>query len=157
MSAISREPDLYRTLQVDPRACQEVIHAAYRALARIVHPDQMLTGDTARMVTVNHAFAVLRNVERRAEYDRVRAAPPVVARKATPTSAPIVPPPPRADGVAPKGTLLTQGRYAGWTLEQLVRQDPDYLRWLRRHTSGLRYRGEIDRLLAATTATGHRR
>jgi threonine aldolase len=39
------------------------------------------------------------------------------------------------------------GRYAGWTLGSLVRQDPDYLRWLSRHSSGIRYRSAILRLL----------
>ena len=40
------------------------------------------------------------------------------------------------------------GRYAGWTLADLVRADPDYLRWLSRHSSGIRYRAAILRLLA---------
>jgi len=157
MTGASPERDLYRILQVDPHACQAVIHAAYRALARIVHPDQQLTGDAAAMVTVNTAYAVLRDMERRARYDRERAAPTPVVRPERPTSAPIVPPPPRAHGAGRDATVLSQGRYAGWTLEQLVRQDPDYLRWLRRHTSGVRYRTEIDRLLERAATPTKRR
>jgi uncharacterized protein (DUF3820 family) len=42
---------------------------------------------------------------------------------------------------------LDFGRYQGWTLADLARTDPDYLRWLRRHSSGLRFRSEINRLL----------
>jgi hypothetical protein len=39
------------------------------------------------------------------------------------------------------------GRYAGWTLGAIARQDPEYLMWLSRHSSGIRYRGAILRLL----------
>jgi uncharacterized protein (DUF3820 family) len=39
------------------------------------------------------------------------------------------------------------GRYAGWTLKDLLRHDPDYLRWLYRHSSGVRYRYQIARML----------
>ena len=99
------------------------------------------------MVTVNTAFAVLRVPERRAEYDKLLAAPPPVKSAVRPTSPTIVPPPPRADSRGKSGTVLSHGRYAGWTLDQLVRQDPDYLQWLRRHTSGIRYRVEMGRLL----------
>ena len=51
-----------------------------------------------------------------------------------------VPPPPRSSHA---GTKLAFGRYSGWALRDLARQDPDYLRWLSRHASGLRYRTEI--------------
>jgi uncharacterized protein (DUF3820 family) len=43
--------------------------------------------------------------------------------------------------------VLDFGRYSGWTLRDLVRQDPDYLRWLARHSSGFRYRSEIHELI----------
>jgi hypothetical protein len=39
---------------------------------------------------------------------------------------------------------LDFGRYTGWSIAQLARQDPDYLRWLARHSSGLRFRRDID-------------
>jgi hypothetical protein len=42
---------------------------------------------------------------------------------------------------------LDFGHYAGRTLEELARVDPDYLRWLERHPSGVRYRAEIHRVL----------
>lgn len=44
-------------------------------------------------------------------------------------------------------TRLDFGHYAGTTIEELARIDPDYLRWLERHASGARYRGEIHRVL----------
>jgi curved DNA-binding protein CbpA len=42
---------------------------------------------------------------------------------------------------------LDFGRYEGWTLRDLAKQDPAYLRWLARHSSGLRFRREIARVL----------
>ena len=39
------------------------------------------------------------------------------------------------------------GHYAGHSIEELAASDPDYLRWLARHPSGVRYRGEIERVL----------
>ncbi len=53
----------------------------------------------------------------------------------------------RPDGGGPPSSKLDFGRYAGWSLRDLSRHDPDYLRWLSRHSSGLRYRHEIQRLL----------
>ena len=44
-------------------------------------------------------------------------------------------------------TRLDFGHYAGMTIEELGRVDPDYLRWLERHSSGVRYRAEIHRVL----------
>ena len=41
------------------------------------------------------------------------------------------------------------GRYAGWSIRDLVRQDPEYLRWLSRHSSGVRFRSEILRYMPA--------
>jgi hypothetical protein len=39
--------------------------------------------------------------------------------------------------------VLNFGRYAGWSLRDLARRDTDYLLWLSRHSSGIRYRTEI--------------
>ena len=46
-------------------------------------------------------------------------------------------------------TRLNFGRYAGMTLREIAGQDTEYLRWLSRHSSGLRYRAEIERILGA--------
>jgi hypothetical protein len=68
--------DLYELLEVSPRASQEVIQAAYRALARNSHPDVSAgAGQTLgaksdqRMRQLNAAYAVLGHAERRARYD----------------------------------------------------------------------------------------
>ena len=47
------------------------------------------------------------------------------------------------------GTTLDFGHYAGRTVAELANEDPDYLRWLARHPSGVRYRAEIKRVLAS--------
>jgi hypothetical protein len=43
--------------------------------------------------------------------------------------------------------VLDFGHYAGRTIAELADDDPDYLRWLERHPSGVRYRAEIQRVL----------
>jgi uncharacterized protein (DUF3820 family) len=49
---------------------------------------------------------------------------------------------------------MPYGRYAGWALQDLVRHDLDYVRWLARHPSGRQYHAEIARMLAPkATAT----
>ncbi len=44
---------------------------------------------------------------------------------------------------------LDFGHYAGRTVEELAAVDPDYLRWLEWHPSGVRYRAEIHRVLGS--------
>lgn len=140
-----REPDAYKLLMVDPAADPAVIHAAYRVLARRFHPDGTQP-DGTRMAALNHAYATLRDPHARRRYDTARA-----AQRQAPIGPHPVPDPWRrragaaAEGAAP-GTL-DFGRYAGWRLADLVRHDPDYLRWLSRHSSGIRFREQIAALL----------
>jgi curved DNA-binding protein CbpA len=63
--------DPYAILQVSQDADQEVLQAAYRALARRFHPD--LSTDpaaSAQMALLNAAWETLGDPERRAAYDR---------------------------------------------------------------------------------------
>lgn len=46
-------------------------------------------------------------------------------------------------------STLDFGHHAGKTIAELAATDPDYLRWLARHPSGVRYRAEIGRVLAS--------
>jgi len=166
--------DHYEVLQVNPRADQEVIRAAYRVLARKYHPDH--GGDNKLMIELNDAWDVLGDPERRAAYDSARANANFGRRRDDPT------PPQRspADGVAtpasepaagaaragttwappdigtrragpapgfPSGSVLNFGQYAGWSLGEIVRHDVNYLEWLVRSPSGRKYRLEIDELL----------
>ena len=63
--------DWYRVLQVDAAAEPEVVAAAYRALSRKYHPD-VNPGPTAaeRQRELNAAFAILGDLDLRAQYDR---------------------------------------------------------------------------------------
>lgn len=45
-------------------------------------------------------------------------------------------------------TRIDFGHHAGRTIRELAETDPDYLHWLARHPSGVRYRAEIARVLA---------
>lgn len=139
--------DPYRILQVQPDADPDVVRAAYRVLARKLHPDGIeAPADEAtarRMADLNWAYSVVRDPVKRQvwESDRRRAAPPTPAEPAT-HGAPRGPL--DADGADQR---LDFGRYQGWTLGEVVRRDPEYLEWLRRHASGARYRDAIDVLL----------
>lgn len=134
--------DPYRVLQVLPTADQEVLNAAFRALAHKYHPDHDATQLAAkRMAELNAAWAMVRDPALRASWDRNQRRVTYGFPDQPQTS---VPPPPRS---ARAGTRLQFGRYTGWALRDLARKDPDYLRWLSRHASGLRYRTEIYQIL----------
>jgi curved DNA-binding protein CbpA len=145
----SSSADHYRILQVDPSADVEVIQAAYRVLARRFHPD--LAGDDEMMKRVNAAWEVLGHKDRRADYDRSRANGGQQAQSAIVTSAPAArsmspdhagPPKGRAFG-----TVLTYGRYEGWSLGQVALVDPDFLEWMRSVPGGRYLRPEIEAIL----------
>ncbi len=135
--------DPYAVLQVVPTADDEVIRAAFRALAFKFHPDRDPSEVAAtRMREINLAYAMIKTPGARAAFDRRRKlAEAAVAADVTPLTPPVSLP---SDA---KSTRLTFGRYAGWTISQVARWDVEYLRWLSRHSSGMRYRAEIERLL----------
>ncbi len=143
--------DHYAILQVDPRAETEVIQAAYRTLARKYHPD-VTGGSDDQMTALNNAWTVLRDPEARAEYDRARhiaqAPPATPPRPVDPWEIR-----PVAPSGTPSGSVLDFGRYAGWSLGQIARQDPDFLEWFARTPIGRRYRGEIEALLSSPART----
>lgn len=47
----------------------------------------------------------------------------------------------------PSGSVLTFGRYAGWSLGEIARTDLEYIEWLDRMPIGRSYRDEIDAIL----------
>jgi curved DNA-binding protein CbpA len=157
-------PDFYEVLQVHPSAEPEVIRAAYRILARKYHPDH--GGDPRRMMALNDAWDVLGDPARRAAYDVARAnsvgsrTADVVARTEAGAQRAATGTPGRYAGAGtseaihagpppgrPSGTVLDFGRYAGWSLGEIAREDLDYLEWLQRATFGRRHREEIEALL----------
>ena len=137
MATQTVDRDLYQRLNVDPSASDQALRSAYRLLAHRLHPDRNASPAAHRaMVQINDAYAVLRDPARRAAYDQERGT-------ATPASAAR---PSHRDGAG--RMVLDFGRYRGWALEEIARQDADYLEWLKRHSSGPRYRREIERVLA---------
>jgi curved DNA-binding protein CbpA len=160
--------DYYEILQVRASASQEVIRAAYRALAQRYHPDNAGPEGQAAMVDINVAYEILGDPRRRAEYDRDRRARSANDH-ARPAAAPRAPQPerpatsqPKADGPAkgewwegsagpppgrPSGSVLRFGRHRGWSLGEIARYDPGYLEWLERKPEGRPYLDEIDDIL----------
>jgi curved DNA-binding protein CbpA len=137
------ERDAYEVLQVHPKANRLVIQAAYRVLAGQVHPDRDPTaGANRRMAELNAAYEAVRTVDRRELYDKQRTLTKTAVPIVTPYAAPQAP-----HEEAEGSNVIDFGRYAGYTLEQLRRMDPEYLRWLSRHSAGIRYRRRIQELL----------
>jgi curved DNA-binding protein CbpA len=150
------EKDLYKVLQVDPEADPDVIGAAHKALARKLRPETDLTGvDEVRIAELDRALATLTDPAARRAYDARRASQLVAMgpgveheqpRLAAGALTERVMAGANGEGIA--AMKLDFGRYAGWTLGEIARQDADYLRWLSRHSAGIRYRSAILRLLA---------
>ena len=66
--------DYYETLGVEAGAGEAEIKTAYRRLARKYHPDvSKEKGAEERFKAINEAYEVLRDKDKRAEYDRLRA------------------------------------------------------------------------------------
>lgn len=65
--------DYYKILELLPTATQEEIKRTYKKLARKYHPDVSEENDaTAKFQEVSEAYEVLKNEEKRAEYDELR-------------------------------------------------------------------------------------
>jgi hypothetical protein len=47
----------------------------------------------------------------------------------------------------PSGSVVTFGRFAGWSLGEIARTDLEYIEWLDRMPIGRPYRDEIDAIL----------
>jgi len=66
--------DYYEALGVEPTAGEAELKAAYRRLARKYHPDvSKEKGAEERFKSINEAYEVLRDKEKRAAYDQLRA------------------------------------------------------------------------------------
>lgn len=156
-----RSRTYYQILMVDPDADQDIIAVVHRRLAQRYHPDvDPSPASRARMLAINEAWDTLKDPERRRHYDaqmaqhrdrrssvelvkrsaRVPAADPPTGRSPWGEAGP-PPPGPR------NGPVLDFGRYKGWTLDQIGRQDRDFLEWLQRHPAGRLYRVELEQLL----------
>lgn len=118
------------------------------------HPDLSKQPDAVdAMAELNWAYATLRTPELRAVYDRTRVAIPVApaggslserVQESVVAAA--------SEHERPGHAALDFGRYAGMTLGQVARIDPEYLDWLKRHSSGVRYRHQIEELQSRMAA-----
>lgn len=144
--------DPYEVLQVHPSAVPQVIEAAYRALARLHHPDRSRRPNAdATMAELNRAYAELRDPERRSAHDRARGAggPAGGGLSHRMQAGGVEQRAARRNAVDAGSVVIDFGRYAGQTLSQVARADPRYLEWLKRHSAGLRYRRQIDEALSS--------
>jgi curved DNA-binding protein CbpA len=151
--------DLYEVLQVSRAAEPEVIRAAFRALARKYHPDA--GGSVSTMKVINDAWAVLGDPVRRATYDATGRTGAGEAdrrranRRRTSDRRSAAPSTSRGPGrnpvqrTSPAEGGLDFGRYAGWTIPDLAKHDPDYLEWLRRTPIGRPFSAQIEQALAS--------
>lgn len=140
--------DPYKVLQVLPTAEDEVVRAAYRALALKYHPDRDASSSAGKRIReLNTAYEMVRDAASRARLARSQRftafASPAPARQARPTPAN------QANAERQGSDQLSFGRYAGWSLKDVARHDPDYLRWLSRHSSGIGYRTKIQHVLSS--------
>lgn len=152
---MATQRDAYEILQVHPNALPEVVEAAFRVLAMVHHPDRGGGGDASAMAELNWAYSMLRDPMQRIEYDKTRVTVPIGSGATSSLMERMEQQRAAADdrGVdTPSATVLDFGRYAGMTLGELGRVDPVYLQWLRRHSSGARYRHQIDEVLRTISA-----
>ncbi|MCU0477904.1 MAG: J domain-containing protein [Chloroflexi bacterium] len=158
--------DPYRLLQVHPEADAEIIQVAYRKLAQRHHPDVAAGPEAARrMAELNAARDLLLDPVARAAYDREhRRTGPAAHGGASAASTPAEGSSERASAAhepaagpppgSPSGSVLTFGRYAGWSLGEISRRDVEYVEWLDRMPIGRPYRAEIDAILRRTGRRG---
>lgn len=66
--------DFYAVLGVDPACDLAALEKAYKKHARVYHPDHAATADIDRFHAIADAYSALKDPERRARFDRVRAA-----------------------------------------------------------------------------------
>jgi curved DNA-binding protein CbpA len=174
-----KERTLYEVLMLHPSATIEVVNAVYRALAKQHHPDHAGPEGAETMAQINEAYAILSNAEKRARYDEIigvskegelvghtrQSMPGATNMKyesgnwsvrpqsePTPASASYgeAGPPPRYPPA--KGSVLSFGRYRGWSIAQVGAYDRNYLEWLSRTMAGRTYTTELKQVLSQTAA-----
>ena len=152
----SKELDAYAVLGVDPAADDGSVAAAYRALARRLHPDVAGDGATHQMSVVNAARAARARARPRGQRARPAATTPPQPQEPEQHRAPSpyheFDDSSGRDGTGgagrppgrPSGSVLTFGRHLGWSIGEIARVDADDLVWLEERREGRPYLDEID-------------
>jgi curved DNA-binding protein CbpA len=146
------ERDPYEVLGVPRTASVRQIRAAYVERARRAHPDLVGQRGLDDMRALNEAWAVLKDAEHRARFDRANGGTTVASSNGS-TAFQDDPNRPFWTGAAgpppgrPWGTVLDFGIYAGWSLGEISRRDRGYLVWLRDRPEGAAVRAELARFI----------
>jgi len=155
---VTEQRDPYEVLGVARASTRPQIRAAYVARARAAHPDLVGGDGLDAMRALNEAWAILKDVDRRSEYDATVETVTIAATPAarsgsgramdpnTPFWTGAMGPPPGR----PFGPVLPDGIFAGWSIGEIARRDRGYLHWLRDRPEAKAIRQDIDRLLAPT-------
>ena len=105
------------------------------------------------MTILNEAWAILKDADRRAAYDAANGGPATSSSPGSVTMNEDDPNRPFWTGASgpppgrPFGPVLDFGIFAGWSVGEISRRDPGYLRWLRDRPEAEPYRAQIDKLL----------
>jgi hypothetical protein len=158
MGGSGRRQDHYQVLGVAPDAPDEVIKAAYRALAAKYHPDRN-PGDRdaeLKLKRLNAAIAVLGDPEKRRQYDELTQGPE--HDEAAEASAAPPPPPQRPQPPAPV-ERTHESATSGGTCEHCGAPMDDADRWCRsckraRTQKRTSEQGSTPRVLVALFAVG---
>ena len=161
--------DPYAILGIPRSACADTVHTAYRARARRHHPDLSPDPDAQRrMADLNAAHAVLQDPVRRASWDeahRLDQRASLAVNRPHVTAIRVDPAPtarcvwrrgPNGEGAAgpppgrPSGSVLMFGRHLCWSIGEIARVDPGYLRWLLARPEGRPFRAEIEAVLLSS-------
>ena len=155
---MTEERDAYEVLGVARAATRPQIRAAYLARARTAHPDLVGERGLDVMRALNEAWAILKDSDRRTEYDAAAGTltiEAVTTARGTSTSArdPNKPFWTGAMGTPPGrpfGPVVDHGIFAGWSIGEIARRDRGYLHWLRDRPEAKAIRQDIERLLDPT-------
>jgi hypothetical protein len=160
--------DPYTIIGITRGADTRAILVAYRSQARRHHPDIAPDpGSQQRMAELNAAWAILRDPVRRAAWDESHGLGAMASHalhRPHVTTSRVEPTPgactwrrgPQGEGAAgptpgrPSGSVLTFGRHLCWSIGEIARVDPGYLRWLATRPEGRPYRAEIEAVLEPT-------
>ncbi|HBK06259.1 MAG TPA: hypothetical protein DDZ81_10395 [Acetobacteraceae bacterium] len=107
---------LYARLGIEPVATRASVVSAFRAKARLLHPDVPVTGNAQAFVAVKQAYDVLSNRDRREAYDRKARAmaerPALEPEVAAAVRRPVYHPPP-PPSPAPSRAPMWRSRISG--------------------------------------------